>query len=743
MTEAVLRAAEGRATIRTDELDLGVGFAQGLRLTHLVTRRAGTDWIPQPPEYPWGQDRFHEALSTRSRRDIWPDLAPPSSEFLLHYRSGIPPGAESSLEAAGSLGPLQVVTGASPCRIVPGHCSAAGGGDEARLDLTVAPEGHPVEITVHTRVHDGPAVVRRSATVRNTGDRPLRLERLSSLHLSLRPSPADLELTWVEAFVVPFVTKAAERWREAAVRCERLGPLVRRTLRYGVYSRPQEGGSQGCLGWAALHDPVLAQGLYLGWDWSGPYDVEIGDFEEGAGVFGIRAGVSGEGGYWRELPPGGTYTSPEAFFGFYTGDREEAGRATRGTAERLFALSWPDGVPPAFAGYDTWSNWQDFHGSSHHLKPERLDREIGLCRRLGLELFILDYDWFPRVGDWWSDPERFPEGVEAVAARVKDAGMKFGLWMGFGQAHPESRVAREHPDWLVTRAGTPLVGGWNLPMLCLGYPPCRDWVLEQVSGVVARFGVDWLKHDFDLIPVSDAHHHAPLASDSRVESVLGYYHVMERLHERFPRLYLDNWTPPLGGADFGLFRRHHSMLTQDWYSPVTLRGMLAGITHLFPHSRLHAYLRTFSTEEERDPRSYRSGFFGNGLLVLNDILLWDEATIEVAARQVEQHKADRVLFRDGEVHDLLGTPPGHWGWEARFVYSSSLGRGMAQVFRNHDRRDEIPLRFRGLEGGAPYEVAWEDAGARERVSGAALMDRGVSVRIPRCFGSEVLRLRRA
>jgi len=137
-------------------------------------------------------------------------------------------------------------------------------------------------------VHAGSGAIRRRTTVRNTGAEPLRIERLSSLPLSLRPSAADLELTWVEAFVHPSVSMAAARWREAAVRRRRPGPLVRRTLHYGAYLRPQESGSQGCLAWAALHDPTLNQGLYLGWEWSGLYDMEIGDFQEGAGVFGIR-----------------------------------------------------------------------------------------------------------------------------------------------------------------------------------------------------------------------------------------------------------------------------------------------------------------------------------------------------------------------------------------------------------------------------------------------------------------------
>ena len=120
---------------------------------------------------------------------------------------------------------------------------------------------------------------------------------------------------------------------------------------------------------------------------------------------------------------------------------------------------------------------------------------------------------------------------------------------------------------------------------------------------------------------------------------------MERLHERFPALYL---------------------------------------AHLFPHTRMHAYVRGFTPFEERDATTYRSAFFGSGLYLLNDALLWDQETVEAISQQVARVKVDRELFRDGTVHDLLGTPPGQWVWEARFVSSAGLGRGMAQLFRNND-----------------------------------------------------------
>jgi alpha-galactosidase len=633
------------------------------------------------------------------------------------------------------------VTGLTPCAWVPECSCAAVEGETARLSLTVSYPEHGVEVLLHTEMRAGVPAVRRWCEVHNITDTVLRLHGLTSLQLALRPSPADLDLLWFESFDHPCGDKAASRWRMAQPRCERLGAGLCRTLRYSVYPREHD-GSLGCLGWTALRDPQLDEGLFFGWEWSGDFDFEVGDFRDGAGVFGVRAGFNTDGGYYRDLAPGESFTTPKALVGHFRGDLEEAGRATRAAAETLYGLPWPEKEAPMFTGYDTWCNWQDFKGNRNHLLPERLDREIAVARDLGCELFIIDYDWFPLLGDFHSDSARFPEGIEHYTRSIKAAGMKVGLWFGFGQAHADAPVVHEHPEWLVTRNGRAVIGGWDMRQLCLGYPPCRDWVLEQLIRVIRDFGVDWLKHDFDLIPVSDAHHHAPTARDSRIESVHGYYHIMEQLRIRFPLLYLDNWTPANGGADFGAFQRHHSMMMCDWYTPISVRSMHAGLTHLVASPRTHTYIRGFSTADERSPYTYRAAAFGNGVYLLNDILQWDDDTRTAVRRELELFKEDRDLFHRGEVYDLLGQAPSHYGWDARFVYDAIAGRGVAQVFRNHDPRPELPIRLRGIEPEGTYRVLLVDAGTETQSSGARLMSEGVTVQLPTPFSAEILRIAR-
>lgn len=737
--EARINIDSKNAVICNDLLALTIDCDSHIRLKSLLNMSTGQEWIPAPPDFKWGTDDHHSAL-VGCRSDLWPDLAPPSSEFLLEYtpannNESLVPSEQSSSIDKNNNGRIQL-TGADAGSIVSEHCCANIENSTAHLTIAMTVPGHPLEIVVNTEIYDGLPIVRRWTTVTNTGNEPFLLHKLTSLMCSVRPGYSDLDLYWIEVF-----KHEQMLWRQCAVHQERITAAVRRKLLSGPYSRPHD-GSNGSMAWAALRDPVLDEGLFIGWEWSGIFDTEIGDFREGAGVFGIRAGFSNDNDYARKLEPGESFTTPKAFIGFYRGDVEEAARATKHAAEKLYALPWPEKQAPMFIGYDTWNNWQDFDGKiTNHLRPERLDREIEICKKLGVELFILDYDWFPRLGDFWSDPERFPDGVEAVSAKVKAAGMRFGLWMGFGQVHAQSQVAREHPEWLVTENSTAVNGGWSMRSLCLGYPPCRDWVLEQVSRVVKDFGVEWLKHDFDLIPISDAHHHAPNATDSRIETVMGYYYIMEQLHNRFPNLYLDNWTPATGGADFGNFQRHHSSLVADWYGGVDIRSALNGITHLIPNNRTHAYLRTFSKEDERNPYYYRSGSFGNGMYLLNDILQWDDETIKIAQDEIAHIKADRELFSDGETYTLIPKQPDRYGWEARFVYSDSLGQGMAQIFRNHDPDEERLILLRGLDPDAMYDIEFV-SGVLGFANGNELMTEGIRLHLETPFSSDIIRIKR-
>ncbi len=734
-------SSDGRsARLSNGLLQLAWDLDETVCLKDLCDVTAGVHWIASPLPIERGCDDHYAAMVT-DRKGLWPGLSADSTEFELHYGPAEQAGSLNAV-VTGDSGDssLRIITGEDPGAFRPEESLASIRGPVARLDLAWDLADHPLRVVLHYELREGVAAVRRWTTVTNTGQEPLVLGAVSSWTLALHPAVFPLDLHWVEAFRHPSLT-GKPPLHQCALRSEALGGSRRRILRSGPYPRTDETGSVGSMAWLALRSPGHDTGLWMGWEWSGDFNVELGDLEEAPGTTRIRAGFSAEGGYRRLLGPEESFTTPTVLAGTFAGDEHAAGRATRDVAERVLALPWPDGKAPAFVGYDTWCDWERFTGPHGHLQPDRLDREIDRCAELGVELFIIDYDWFPRVGDWWVDRDRFPDGLEPYCRRIHQAGMKVGLWMGFGQAHKDSQVAREHPEWLATRQGRPITGGWGLRALCLGYPPCRDWVIEQVSNMVRTCELDWIKHDFDLLMVSDAHHHAPAATDSRIETVLGYYHIMEELHRRFETLYLDNWTPVTGGADFGNFQRHHSTLMADWYTPIHNRQVQAGLSHLFPPNRLHAYHRVFDPREERDPYAYRSSFFGNGMYLLNDILRWDEQARTIAAEQIRQIKADRDLFDGGEVYDLLPTLPGHHGWEARMVWNETMQQGMIQVFRNADAETSKTIHLPCLDPQTTYDVSWTDTEQTRHATGQELASTGLTICLPAPFASERLTLR--
>ena len=87
---------------------------------------------------------------------------------------------------------------------------------------------------------------------------------------------------------------------------------------------------------------------------------------------------------------------------------------------------------------------------------ERLLPLIAAAAEAGAECFCIDAgwyddtelgDWFPTVGEWIPSTRRFPGGgLAAVVAAIRDAGMKFGLWLEPEVVGVLSPIAESLPD---------------------------------------------------------------------------------------------------------------------------------------------------------------------------------------------------------------------------------------------------------------------------------------------------------
>jgi alpha-galactosidase len=120
---------------------------------------------------------------------------------------------------------------------------------------------------------------------------------------------------------------------------------------------------------------------------------------------------------------------------------------------------------------------------------------------LPLGVLQIDDGYQSLVGDWMQANEKFPSGMKALAQRIRDAGLRPGLWLAPFTAAETSRLAREHADWLVHDAsGRPSDAGANWQTTLYGldttHPEAREWLRRLFGTLVEHWGFDYLKLDF-------------------------------------------------------------------------------------------------------------------------------------------------------------------------------------------------------------------------------------------------------
>lgn len=162
-----------------------------------------------------------------------------------------------------------------------------------------------------------------------------------------------------------------------------------------------------------------------------------------------------------------------------------------------------------------WCSWYQFY---HDVTEQDLLRNLeelsGLRSEFPVSVVQLDDGYQRAIGDWLETNEKFPRGIAPLAAEIRAAGFRPGLWTAPFCVVGESRVAREHPEWLLGsfRAdGGPHRGllhpawsdeGW---VFCLD--PTRDDVTAHLDSTFASLvgmGFSYLKLDFLYVAAMQA-----------------------------------------------------------------------------------------------------------------------------------------------------------------------------------------------------------------------------------------------
>ena len=150
------------------------------------------------------------------------------------------------------------------------------------------------------------------------------------------------------------------------------------------------------------------------------------------------------------------------------------------------------------SGYTSWYNY--FQDISEDIILRDLN---GLDRASDeVNIFQVDDGYQQAVGDWLLiDEKKFPNGMKYIADEIHKKGYKAGIWLAPFSAQVSSKIANEHPDWLLThnRNGKKMLGcqGWGgAYTLDIYNPEVRAYIKNVFDTVLNDWGFDMVKLDF-------------------------------------------------------------------------------------------------------------------------------------------------------------------------------------------------------------------------------------------------------
>ena len=201
----------------------------------------------------------------------------------------------------------------------------------------------------------------------------------------------------------------------------------------------------------------------------------------------------------------------------------------------------------------------------------RLDKLLELVDRAaegGVERFVLDDGWFggrrddtAGLGDWWVSPQMWPDGLDPLISAVKAKGMQFGLWVEPEMGNMDSERARAHPEWVMQTGGRLPVESRHQQVLNLAIPQAYAQVRDQLSEILRRYEIDYLKwdHNRDLVDAGSAGSGRPAVH----AQTLAAYRLMDELRAVRPGLEIESCASGGARVDLEVLQRTDRVWASD------------------------------------------------------------------------------------------------------------------------------------------------------------------------------------
>ena len=453
--------------------------------------------------------------------------------------------------------------------------SFAGEEEVQTLVVHMMDGGCGIDVDLIYSVFEDEDVITRSVSVKNAGDRDIRLTKVYSACIDM--DDEDFEMLTLHG------SWARER------------QIERRPIAYGkqsVISLRGESSHQDhpFMAWMTKGTDQTTGDVYgMHFVYSGNFiaQIEKSQFDSIRAVMGIHS----EGFEWW-LTPGETFTAPEVVL---TYSHDGLGQMTRNLHDfyrcHMIRSRYLHQKRPVLI-----NNWE---ATYFDFDTDKLLAIAKSAAEHGIEMLVMDDGWFGHrnddatsLGDWFVNENKIKGGLKHLVDEVNKLGLKFGIWMEPEMISPDSELYRKHPDWAFAVPERTATLSRNQYVLDLSRKEVRDYVYECVHNVISSANIEYVKWDMNrqLTDIGSVEFTEDRQGELAHRYVLGVYELQERLVNDFPDLLLENCSG--GGARFdpGMLYYSPQIWCSDDTDAIERLSIQEGTELIYPLSTMGAHV---------------------------------------------------------------------------------------------------------------------------------------------------------
>lgn len=594
---------------------------------------------------------------------------------------------------------------------------------EDALDVKLVDHEQAVEVTASYRTLPKFDLFERTVSIRNTGSQPISLGRVFSASFAM-PNLGEFALTHLDG-----------RW------ADEFRP-VRKSLDFGTFSResrrlttshrsmPFFAVDRNSDGLAATE--TTGEVWFGALKWSGNWKLIAERTKPDRTI--IHLGLNDHDFAW-DLQPGETFEAPAVVFGYKS---EGFGAMSRAYHDYIREAVAPRAnyVPPVL--YNSWM------ATSFGVSEAN---QIALAERaaeIGAELFVVDDGWFAGrnndrtgLGDWRPDPVKFPDGLRPLAGRVRELGMKFGIWLEPEMTNPDSDLYRAHPNWVLHYPRREPTLSRNQLILNFARRDVQDHMIDAIDRLLIDNPVDFIKWDMNRNvsePGWSAHDR-----DQRelwVRYVEGVYRVWGELRRRHPSIIWENCSGGGGRVDLGMMALSEQTWISDNTNAASRLQIQDGYSLVFPASTMGAWVADepfpsdISAAGSENSAHYELDFrfhvsMAGALGIGGNLMAWSEHDLATARQHITRYKAVRHMVASGDLYRLA--TPGDSGVSALAYVAKDKSQAVLFAYSGFSARN-TPHPVIQVSGLAP-ELIYSIEGQDIQRSGAAWARIGLDLQL--------------